>query len=75
LAAPPSNRRPGGGADLLNPGVEWYLWRPCVGIPGVTNPLARWSDMIDGTYTLEDVHQMHCVMDEVIHQRGQAQSE
>jgi len=40
-----------------------------VGIEGLSPPLARWSDMLDGTYTLEDVQQMHCVMDELIHQR------
>ncbi|MGO3395299.1 MAG: DUF6889 family protein [Serratia proteamaculans] len=28
--------------------------------------LAKWSDMIDGTYSLEDVQAMHDVLDEVI---------
>ncbi len=70
MAAPSSNEARGGGAaDILNPHVEWYLWRPCVGIEGACPPLARWSDMLDGTYSLEDVKQMHSVMDEIAYQR------
>jgi len=32
-------------------------------------PLARWSDMLDGTYDLGDVKRMHAVLDELINQR------
>lgn len=28
-------------------------------------PLAKWSDMIDGTYELTDLLKMHDVMDEI----------
>ncbi|WP_428848069.1 DUF6889 family protein [Serratia marcescens] len=28
--------------------------------------MAQWRDMIDGTYSLEDVQAMHDVLDEVI---------
>ena len=74
MAAPPSNeQRRGGGADILNPHVDWYLWRPCVGIDGACPPLARWPEMIDGTLTLEDVKDMHAVMDEIIYQRRKEQ--
>lgn len=43
-----------------------------MGIEGIIPPLAKWSDMTDGTYTLEDVKEMHSVMDELIHQREKA---
>ncbi|CUR48496.1 hypothetical protein BN2364_4055 [Alloalcanivorax xenomutans] len=33
--------------------------------------MARWSDMTDGTYTLEDVKEMHSVLDEVAYQNRQ----
>lgn len=72
MEAPPSRRkgrRSGGATERLNPHVDLYLWRPCVGIYGVCSPLASWSDMIDGTYTLEDVKDMHSVMDELVYQR------
>lgn len=45
--------------------MPWYLWRPCLGIPGLVPPLAQWPQMIDGTLTLEDVQQMHTVMDDI----------
>jgi hypothetical protein len=32
-------------------------------------PLAQWSDMIDGTYDLQDVKEMHSVMDEILYQK------
>jgi hypothetical protein len=35
-----------------------------MGIPQVMPPLATWAQMLDGTLTLEDVAQMHLVMDE-----------
>ncbi|ABS46446.1 Uncharacterized protein YP598_2272 [Yersinia pseudotuberculosis] len=28
--------------------------------------MARWSDMLDGTYTIDDVQLMHDVIDELI---------
>src|SRR5690606_9406472 len=68
LAAPQSNRRRRGGAAPLNPHIDWFLWRPCAGLGQRCPPLARWSDMLDGTYDLTDVLQMHCVMDEIEHQ-------
>ena len=74
MATPPSNRKGGGDGDILNPHVEWYLWRPCVGIQGLVEPLAKWSDMIDGTYQLKDVKDMHSVMDEILHQKELTQN-
>mgnify|MGYP000297073889 CR=1 FL=1 len=44
-----------------------------MGIEGLCPPLAKWSDMLDGTYDIADVKEMHSVMDEVIHQREKAQ--
>ncbi|MFE8049314.1 hypothetical protein [Brenneria goodwinii] len=29
-------------------------------------PLAKWSDMLDGTYTIDDVQSMHAVIEEAI---------
>lgn len=46
--------------------MNWFLWRPCVGAGSVCPPLAHWSDMIDGTYTIDDVQMMHIAMDEVM---------
>lgn len=42
--------------------VNWLLWQPCVGIPGLLPPLATWAQMTDGTLTLEDVAEMHQVI-------------
>lgn len=52
--------------------MPWYLWRPCVGIPGLLPPLAQWVQMLDGTLTLDDVRQMHEVMDAVKQQADEA---
>lgn len=40
-----------------------------MGLPGLCGPLARYSEMIDGTYTLEDVLFMHSVLDEIVYQK------
>lgn len=48
----------------------WYLWRPCVGLPGAVPPLAQWSQMLDGTLSLADVAEMHAVLDELDAQRA-----
>ncbi|MGM7765251.1 hypothetical protein, partial [Yersinia enterocolitica] len=45
--------------------VDWFLWRPCAGAGQHCPPLARWSDMLDGTYTIDDVQLMHDVLDEI----------
>lgn len=46
--------------------VDWFLWRPCTGAGDACPPLAKWSDMLDGTYTIEDVQAMHDAIDELI---------
>lgn len=45
--------------------VDWFLWRPCVGISEACPPLAEYHHMLDGTYTIDDVQQMHYVLDEI----------
>lgn len=47
-------------------GIDWFLWRPCLGAGDACPPLAKWSDMIDGTYTIDDVQAMHDVIEEAI---------
>lgn len=32
----------------------------------VCPPLARWSDMTDGTYSIEDVQMMHDAIDDLL---------
>ncbi|MEQ9722247.1 hypothetical protein ABQG65_13805 [Yersinia alsatica] len=46
--------------------IDWLLWRPCTGAGQHCQPLARWSDMLDGTYIIDDVQQMHDVLDEIV---------
>lgn len=46
--------------------MNWFLWRPCTGITNICVPLAKWSDMLDGTYCIEDVLAMNVVMDEML---------
>lgn len=76
MEAPSSNRKQGrgNGAESLNDHVEWFLWRPCTGIEGICPPLAKWSDMLDGTYDIADVKLMHSVMDEKSHQFEEARN-
>lgn len=54
--------------------MDWFLWRPCAGLGETCPPLAKWSDMLDGTYDLADVQMMHCVMDEIEHQVERARN-
>ena len=35
--------------------VEWYLWRPVLHNP----PLCAWKELKDGTYSLNDLADMH----------------
>ena len=44
---------------------EWILWQPCVGVPGLCPPMAKWSDMTDGTYNLTEVWKMNKVLEKV----------
>jgi len=45
--------------------------RPCAGIVGVCPPLCQWSELEDGTYTLEHVLRFHYAMDELLHYHQQ----
>lgn len=72
MEAPSSKRRGGGAGDQLNEHVDWFLWRPCVGVNNLCPPLAKWSEMLDGTLDLADVKEMHSVMDELIYQKERA---
>ena len=45
--------------------VNWFLWQPCIGIPGICPPLAKWSDMTDGTLNIMEVWEMNEVLKEV----------
>lgn len=38
----------------------------------MVEPLAQWSDMLDRTYDIEDVQQMHQVLDEITRLRESA---
>ena len=40
--------------------------RPCVGINGICPPLCRYSDLLDGTYSIADVERFNVTMDEII---------
>ena len=60
------------GKRQLDSEPDWFLWNPCVGIPGVCPPLAQWHQMTDGTYTLADVQMMNSVLDELMKARKQA---
>ncbi|EPS8492384.1 hypothetical protein ACVH8U_001237 [Yersinia enterocolitica] len=46
--------------------VDWFLWRPCTGAGQHCPPLARWPDMLDGIYTIDDVQLMHDVLGEIM---------
>lgn len=70
-AEPRKGQRGGGSVSPLYDDIDWLLWRPCVGLVDLCPPLARWSDMIDGTYDLMDVYEMHRVMDDLEHMRSQ----
>jgi len=39
-----------------------------VGAGDACPPLAKWSDMLDGTYAIDDVQAMHDVLDDLIEQ-------
>ncbi|MCT8353941.1 MULTISPECIES: hypothetical protein [Photorhabdus] len=52
--------------ESINPAINWFLWRPCTGAGDACPPLAKWSDMLDGTYTIDDVQAMHAVMDDLV---------
>ena len=45
-----------------------------MGVGDACPPLARWSEMNDGTLDLEDLKQMHSVMDEIVYQRERARN-
>ena len=49
--------------------------RPCTGIAGLCGPLCRWSDLEDGTYTLEHVLRFNYAMDELTHYHRPRESE
>ena len=40
--------------------------RPCVGLPGLVPPLAKWSDVMDGTYSLADFEMFNQTLDEIL---------
>lgn len=54
------------GSDELNEDIDWFLWQPCTNEP----PLAEYRHMLDGTYSLEDVNEMHRVMAEIDYMRS-----
>ncbi|QEQ90574.1 hypothetical protein EGJ22_11295 [Pseudomonas sp. p99-361] len=49
--------------------MDWDLWRPCVGIPGVCPPLCTYKDLTDGTYSLGWVKRANLAMDEMLYVR------
>lgn len=46
--------------------------RPCVGIDGLCPPLCKYSDLLDGTYTLADVERFNVTIDELVDMRNNA---
>ena len=39
---------------------------PCVGVKDICPPLCKWSDLIDGTYSLADVEMFNQTISELI---------
>jgi len=40
--------------------------RCCTGVEGVCPPLAKWSDLMDGTYTICDVERFNQAIQEMV---------
>ena len=68
------DRRPKRRARQSNTSVEdhidWFMWRPCTGIPGILPPLTTWDKLEDGTLTLARVEEMNQVIDAVLDKRA-----
>ncbi|RTQ01301.1 hypothetical protein EKN38_13080 [Enterobacter sp. WCHEn045836] len=75
MAIKQERAKPRTGSDGQEARVDWFLWRPCTGIGNLCPPLAAWSDMTDGTYSIEEVQMMHDAMDDLIDAADKAKSE
>ncbi len=56
--------------EVDDPVIDWFFMRPCVGLNDVSGgvicpPLCKWSDLIDGTYSIADVMRFNITMDEL----------
>lgn len=50
--------------------IDWFMWRPCTGIPGVLPPLTSWDKLDDGSITLATVEEMNQVIDAILDKRA-----
>ncbi|PNF10546.1 hypothetical protein A6J71_10455 [Enterobacter cancerogenus] len=66
--------RPRSGGEGEDARVDWFLWRPCTGVGNICQPLARWTEMTDGTYSIEEVQMMHDAMDDLLDAAEKARS-
>lgn len=64
----PTTRRNRNTSDRteIDDGIDWYMWLPCTGVNGLLPPLAKWSDLNDGTYSLGDVERMNQVINQSV---------
>ena len=47
--------------EIKTANIDWYLMRVCVSEP----PLAKYIELCDGTYTINDLADMHETLDEM----------